>query len=105
MFQNLARNATAAARPVKIKGVARFNVSSRANCDPAPEAKAKAKWVPKAKAKAKPVVDSVSEADGETVAKPVADSSASDDEPATAAADVVGCPEPVPHSDRMECVD
>jgi hypothetical protein len=34
MFQNFARNATAAANPVKINGVARFNVSNSANCDP-----------------------------------------------------------------------
>src|SRR5262245_56098151 len=35
MFQSLARNATAAARPVKISGVARVSVSRNANCVPA----------------------------------------------------------------------
>src|SRR5688572_16570613 len=35
MFHNLARNATAAARPVKISGVARVSVSRNANCVPA----------------------------------------------------------------------
>src|SRR5262245_51343386 len=35
MFHSLARNATAAARPVKISGVARVSVSRNANCVPA----------------------------------------------------------------------
>src|SRR5262245_44110239 len=35
MFHSLARKATAAARPVKISGVARVRVSRNANCDPA----------------------------------------------------------------------
>src|SRR5690348_332720 len=35
MFHSLARNATAAARPVKISGVARVRVSRNANCVPA----------------------------------------------------------------------
>src|SRR6185436_16861519 len=35
MFHSLARNATAAARPVKISGVARVSVSKNANCVPA----------------------------------------------------------------------
>src|SRR5215213_8199729 len=35
MFQSLARNATAAARPVKMSGVARVKVSSKAKLDPA----------------------------------------------------------------------
>ena len=34
MFHNLARKATATASPVKINGVARFRVSSRANLEP-----------------------------------------------------------------------
>src|SRR5688572_11808381 len=35
MFHSLARNATAAASPVKISGVARVSVSRNANCVPA----------------------------------------------------------------------
>src|SRR5688500_3596339 len=35
MFHSLERNATAAARPVKIRGVARVSVSRNANCVPA----------------------------------------------------------------------
>src|SRR5215813_7357902 len=35
MFQSLARKATAAARPVKISGVERVSVSSKANWEPA----------------------------------------------------------------------
>ena len=35
MFQSRARNATAAASPVRISGVARVRVSVSANCEPA----------------------------------------------------------------------